>query len=93
MDKFEAVADVKRRTILELLSPVGEELTSGVISTYLPIMEQTTSHHLYVLREVGLLRLEKRRNNHFFSLDRDGLAEVEKWFADRRLGLPYMEGK
>lgn len=89
MDKFEAVAEEKRRTILELLSPIGEELTSGVISTYLPVCEQTASHHLRILREVGLLKFERRRHNHFFSLDREGVLELEMWFADRRRGLPF----
>lgn len=93
MDKFEAVAVDHRRAILELVSPLGVELTPKVISTHLPVIAQTTSYHLGCLTEAGLLLRERRANKHFYSLDRDGILELERWFADRRQGLPSKDKK
>lgn len=63
---FNALADETRLRIIKLLSE-GEKSVDELVQA-LGIAQSTTSHHLRVLREAGLIRGEKRGRNIYYSL-------------------------
>ncbi|QNE37241.1 ArsR/SmtB family transcription factor [Leifsonia shinshuensis] len=75
-----ALADANRRAILAALrdgpTPVGR-LASG-----LGLSQQTTSHHLGVLRRAGLVSASREGTRHLFVVDDDGLAAVRSYLDD-----------
>ncbi|HEY0626456.1 MAG TPA: metalloregulator ArsR/SmtB family transcription factor [Allosphingosinicella sp.] len=82
MDRFVALADPTRRQIMELLG--SGELTAGAIGARFPISAPAVSQHLKTLRESGLVRVRVDGQRRIYSLDPDGLAEMEEWFAKMR---------
>ena len=56
-DVFAAIADPRRREILDLLA--GGEVASGVLADRLPITPGAVSQHLKILREAGLVAVRK----------------------------------
>ena len=79
MDRFVALADPTRRSIVELLGP-GEQ-TAGAIGECFPISAPAISQHLKTLRESGLVRVRIDGQRRIYSLDPGGFAEMEAWFA------------
>ena len=63
---FNALADETRLKIIKLLAE-GEKSVDELVQA-LGIAQSTTSHHLRVLREAGLVRGEKRGRNIYYSL-------------------------
>ena len=78
MDMFVALADPTRRNILELLASSGE-LTATAIYERFPISPQAISQHLKVLREAGLVNMEKRAQKHLYRLNPHTLSQFEIW--------------
>ena len=50
---FKALSDPNRREILNLLK--GGAMTAGEIVEHFPVSGATISHHLFILREAGLI--------------------------------------
>ncbi|PSL00436.1 DNA-binding transcriptional ArsR family regulator [Haloactinopolyspora alba] len=77
---FRALADANRRAILTVVRsgprPVGQ------IADQLGLSQQTTSHHLGVLRTAGLASATKAGTRHLFAVDTDGLAAVRTYLDD-----------
>ena len=75
-----ALADGNRRAILRLIRssplPVGEIAESAGLS------QQTTSHHLGVLRNAGLAVSSREGTRHLFAVSTDGLAAVRSYLDD-----------
>lgn len=75
-----ALADGNRRAILRVIRsdprPVGE------IADELGLSQQTTSHHLGVLRRAGLAVGTRDRTRHLFVVNTDGLAAVRSYLDD-----------
>lgn len=75
-----ALADENRRAILAMVRsgprPVGQ------IAEELGLSQQTTSHHLGVLRAAGLVHGTKAGTRHLFSVNTDGLAAVRAYLDD-----------
>jgi len=65
---FNALADETRLKIVKLLSE-GERSVEELVQA-LGIAQSTTSHHLRVLKEAGLIQGEKRGRNIYYSLTR-----------------------
>ena len=82
MDRFAALSDPTRRKIVELLG--AGERTAGAIGERFPISAPAVSQHLRALREAGLVRVRVDGTRRIYSLDPDGLAEMEGWFARLR---------
>ena len=82
MDRFLALADPTRRRIVELLGS-GEQ-AAGAIGGHFEISAPAISQHLKTLRESGLVRVRTQGQRRIYSLDPDGLAEMEEWFAKVR---------
>jgi DNA-binding transcriptional ArsR family regulator len=83
MDKFVALADPTRRTILEILASSGE-LTATAIYEHFSVSPQAVSQHLKVLREAHLVVMEKRAQQHVYSLDPETLSQFEVWVQQTR---------
>ncbi|WP_214626051.1 ArsR/SmtB family transcription factor [Paenibacillus agaridevorans] len=78
MDKFTAIADITRRRIIELLATEGE-LSATDICRHFQVSPQAISQHLKVLREAGVVSVEKRAQQRIYRLNSEAMAEVEEW--------------
>lgn len=76
-DAFNAVAEPRRRQILDLLAggarPVGELVDA------LGIPQPLVSKHLRVLREVGLVRVHDQGRQRIYRLDGEPLRTIYDW--------------
>ena len=79
MDRFIALSDPTRRRIIEML---GERaLPAGEIGGQFSVSPPAISQHLKVLREAGLVRVTVDGQRRIYSLDPDGLDEIEAWLG------------
>jgi DNA-binding transcriptional ArsR family regulator len=78
MDKFHALAEPTRRKIIELLARNGE-LSATAICDEFQVSPQAISQHLKVLREAGLVRIEKRAQQRIYRINPEALHEMEDW--------------
>ncbi len=79
MNKFAALSDSTRLGIVELLG--AGERSAGAIGARFPVSAPAVSQHLKALREAGLVKVRIDGQRRIYSLDRDGLAEMEAWLA------------
>jgi DNA-binding transcriptional ArsR family regulator len=82
MDRFTALADPTRRRIVELLGS-GEQ-AAGALGRSFQISPPAISQHLKALRESGLVRVRIEGQRRIYSLDPEGFAHMEAWFARMR---------
>jgi uncharacterized protein YndB with AHSA1/START domain/DNA-binding transcriptional ArsR family regulator len=78
VDKFTALSDATRRKIIEMLAS-GGPLPASEIYEQFPVSPPAISQHLRVLREAGLVRMQKQAQQHIYSIDPAVLREVEDW--------------
>jgi DNA-binding transcriptional ArsR family regulator len=83
MDMFVALSDPTRRAILELLASRGE-LTATDVYEHFSVTPQAISQHLKILREAGLVDMEKRAQKHLYSLNPQTLSQFETWVQQTR---------
>jgi DNA-binding transcriptional ArsR family regulator len=72
-----ALADVNRRAILSVVR--AGPLAVGQIAEETGLSQQTTSHHLGVLRTAGLARSTREGTRHLFMVNTEGLAAVRAY--------------
>ncbi|HET6325759.1 MAG TPA: metalloregulator ArsR/SmtB family transcription factor [Planctomycetaceae bacterium] len=77
-DVFNAIAEPRRRQIIELLSR-RRGLAVGTIVLALGMPQPTVSKHLGVLREVGLVSVSKNGQSRIYDLNVDQLRPVYDW--------------
>ncbi|WP_129790839.1 helix-turn-helix transcriptional regulator [Sphingosinicella sp. CPCC 101087] len=82
MDRFTALADPHRRKMIELLG--NGPLAAGTLAGEFAMSAPAVSQHLKVLREAGLVRVAVDGQRRIYSLDPDGLAEVDAWLRQVR---------
>jgi DNA-binding transcriptional ArsR family regulator len=80
---FAALAHRSRRTILTVLHARGGEMTSGAIAARFDCSWPTTSQHLRVLQQAGLVTIELRGRERVYRLDPQRLHDVAKGWLDR----------
>jgi DNA-binding transcriptional ArsR family regulator len=78
MDIFSAIADPKRRNILELIAKNGE-LTASDISSNFNITPPAISQHLQVLLATNLVTVEKKAQQRIYRVNTQSLLELESW--------------
>ena len=83
MDVFSALADPTRRSILELLAKQGE-CSAAEICAHFTVSPPAISQHLKVLREAGLVFMEKRAQQHIYRLNPEGISELQDWTRTMR---------
>lgn len=75
-----ALADGNRRAILRVISTSPRPV--GAIADEVGLSQQTTSHHLGVLRRAGLAVSTRQGTRHLFAVNTDGLAAVRSYLDD-----------
>jgi DNA-binding transcriptional ArsR family regulator len=78
---FAALAHPARRQVLMVVHFRGGEMTAGEIAGRFQHTWPTTTRHLRVLVEAGLLRVEKRGRVRVYRIDRERLEHVREWLA------------
>jgi DNA-binding transcriptional ArsR family regulator len=76
-DAFNAVAEPRRRQILEALA--GGERSVNDLVVRLRLAQPQVSKHLRVLREVGLVRVRDEGRQRIYSADGDALKPIAEW--------------
>ena len=76
-DAFNAVAEPRRREILELLAVA--ELPVGELVMKLGIEQPSVSKHLKVLRHVGLVRVRRNGRHMMYRTNGDGIRPLYQW--------------
>ncbi len=82
MDGFAALGDPTRRRIVDLLAV--QDRASGDIAAHFEISAAAVSQHLKILRSARLVRVRTDRQRRIYSLDPDGLAQIEDWVGRTR---------
>ena len=78
-DVYKAIADPTRRSLLKELS-TGEKSVTDLLEPFAMSMP-ALSRHLQVLREVDLVKQERRGRQRIYSLNAEPLQEVLQWLA------------
>jgi DNA-binding transcriptional ArsR family regulator len=76
-----ALAHPARRQILLTLHFRGGTATSGEIAARFAHKWPTTTRHMRVLEQAGLLRQEKHGRTRVYSLDKERMDLVSEWIA------------
>src|SRR4051794_18723618 len=80
MEVFEAIAQPKRRAILQLLA--GGELSAGDVASRFDVTQPAISQHLKVLREAGLISERRDGTRRLYSVRPEGLADLHGFLAE-----------
>ncbi len=80
---FSALAHRSRRTILTVLHARGGEMTSGAIAARFDCSWPTTSQHLRVLADAGLVTITMRGRERVYRLETERLRSVAQAWLDR----------
>lgn len=76
-DVFNAVAEPKRRAILNVLA--GGQLSVNTLVEKLDWTQPQVSKHLAVLKEVGLVNVKRDGRQQLYSVDATGLKPLFDW--------------
>jgi DNA-binding transcriptional ArsR family regulator len=77
IDPFEALADPNRRLLVERLGDGPHRV--GELAAGLPISRPAVSRHLRLLREAGLVVVERQGRRHLYRLDEAGADEIRRY--------------
>src|SRR5262245_1835703 len=88
MDAFNAVAEPRRRQILDVLA-LGELAVNDLVAL-LDLAQPQVSKHLRVLREVGLVDVREEGRQRLYRLNgqslkpiHDWVSRYERWWSER----------
>jgi Predicted transcriptional regulators len=76
-DVFNAVAEPRRRQILNLLK--GGERSVNELARSLRVRQPQASKHLRVLKEVGLVHVREAGQQRLYALEDEGLKPIHDW--------------
>jgi DNA-binding transcriptional ArsR family regulator len=76
-DAFNAIAEPRRRHILEFIA--AEERSVGDIADALALEQPSVSKHLQVLRDVGLVTVRRDGRRILYRTNADTLRTVHDW--------------
>jgi DNA-binding transcriptional ArsR family regulator len=76
-DRFNAVAEPRRRHILELIAP--EERSVNEIAEALDLAQPSISKHLQVLRDVGLVTMRRDGRRTLYRTNAEALRTIHDW--------------
>ncbi len=77
-----ALADPRRRAALELL--LDRPRSVNELADRLELSQPSTSKHLRVLREAGLVTVRQERQRRLYAIDPQPMAELHEWLARYR---------
>lgn len=76
-DPFNAIAEPRRREILEFLA--GDERSVSEIVAKLELAQPSVSKHLIVLRDVGLVTVRREGKHTMYRTNADTLRTIHEW--------------
>lgn len=76
-DPFNAIAEPRRREILEFLA--GDERSVSEIVAALDLAQPSVSKHLIVLRDVGLVTARRDGKNTMYRTNAETLRTIHNW--------------
>ena len=76
-DTFNAIAEPRRRDILDYLAPRARPV--GDIVVALGLAQPSVSKHLRVLRDVGLVEMRRDGRQMFYRTNAAGIRPVHEW--------------
>jgi DNA-binding transcriptional ArsR family regulator len=79
-DAFNAVAEPRRREILDILA--GGERSVNDLVRLLGLAQPQVSKHLRVLREVGAVNVREEGRQRLYRLNGDALKPIYEWVKD-----------
>ncbi len=79
---FSALATSSRRHILLVLHYRGGEMTAGEIAGRFGCSWPTTTRHLGVLRDAGLVEVEQQGRQRIYRLNRNRLEVALRWLEN-----------
>ena len=79
---WSALADPHRRAVLELL--LERPRSVGELVERLELTQPSTSKHLRVLRDAGLVTVRQDRQRRVYAVDPQPLVELHSWLARYR---------
>jgi DNA-binding transcriptional ArsR family regulator len=82
---FEVLAEPRRRQILDLL--LEQPRSVGDLVDQTGLSQPGTSKHLRVLREAGLVRVQKDAQRRVYALDPQALADLIAWVEPYRRAM------
>lgn len=82
MDTFTAISDPTRRRIIGLLAE--RELSAGALAENFKMTAPAVSQHLKALKEARLVDVRVEGQRRIYSLNAQGLGEVESWLTSIR---------
>ena len=95
---FKALGDAHRLRALHFLATAdgrccstGQGICTCDVQDLLGLSQPTTSHHMRILVEAGLVEVEKRGKNSYYTLSAAGLRVAETALADLLAALARKE--
>lgn len=82
-DAFQAIADPTRREIIGMLS--YEPMNINELSEKFQMTRPGVAKHIKVLKECGVVRIEKKGRESYCHAKLDALAEVAIWVSQYRM--------
>ena len=79
MDVFNAIAESRRRQVLDTLL-TGEKAVGAIVND-LPLSQPQVSKHLRVLSEVGLVRYRAEGRRRLYRLEPEHLRPLREWLV------------
>jgi DNA-binding transcriptional ArsR family regulator len=76
-DVFNAIAEPRRRDILDYLAPRERAVTDIVVT--LGLAQPSVSKHLRVLRDVGLVEMRRDGRQIFYRTNAEGIKPLHEW--------------
>jgi DNA-binding transcriptional ArsR family regulator len=80
MDAFHALAEPRRRRVVEILARRGK-LSASQICREFDVTPQAISQHLRVLREARVLLMEKRAQQRLYTFNPQSTTQIQDWTA------------
>ncbi len=81
MDTFSAIAEPRRRKVVEILAHRGQ-LSATQICNEFDVTPQAISQHLKVLREANVIQLERRAQQRLYAVNPQSMYQIVRWAAD-----------
>jgi DNA-binding transcriptional ArsR family regulator len=81
VDAFHALAEPRRRRVVELVAQRGR-LSASEICDEFDVTPQAISQHLRVLREANVLRMERSAQRRLYTFNPRSMDPIQAWTAD-----------
>ena len=78
MDIFYALAEPRRRQVIEILASRGQRSATEICDEF-DVSPQAISQHLKVLREAKVVQMEKRAQQRLYQINPSSMLELEEW--------------